>query len=147
MGTFTLDLNKFAKKANGNLEKVVRATVIELGKRMIRRTPVGDAKYWKSPAPKGYVGGRARSNWQYGNNVRPGGILPISSNPTGAPTSNLVNGVNTGQAFTVHYLANNVPYILRLENGHSKRQAPKGMMKLTVMEFGAVVRDSANGVK
>jgi len=40
------------------------------------------------------------------------------------------------------YISNNLPYAIPIEDGHSK-QAPTGMVKVTVAEFGSIVRDAA----
>lgn len=42
------------------------------------------------------------------------------------------------------FLTNNLPYIERLERGWSK-QAPTGMVALTVAEFGGIAADAAGG--
>jgi hypothetical protein len=46
----------------------------------------------------------------------------------------------------VHYITNNLPYAWRLEHGHSK-QAPAGMVGLTVVEFAGIVDKAANDVR
>jgi len=143
--SFTDDIANFVKKANGNSDQVVRRTVLDIGTRLIERTPVGDATYWKSKPPPGYVGGHARSNWQHS---------------TGAPIVSEVPGIDADGAVTVekiaasipakaaglvHFIANSVPYIIPLEEGHS-RQAPFGMVGLTVVEFGGIVNAAAQAV-
>jgi hypothetical protein len=46
----------------------------------------------------------------------------------------------------VFYLANNVPYAQRIEDGWS-RQAPTGLVALTAMEFQNIVGESAAAVR
>ncbi len=65
--SFTLQLKAFAEKAKGNADLVVRKVVLDIGTRVVLRSPVGDPDLWEGKAPKGYVGGRFRGNWQYGN--------------------------------------------------------------------------------
>ncbi len=145
--SFVADISRFVKKANGNVDQVVRGIVIELGTRIIKRNPVGDAKYWKTAyPPKGYVGGRSRANWQYGFNHRPQGVLQVEDKSGAATIASLVTGVMGSQAAGVHWIANNVDYIKPLEEGWS-RQAPAGMVHVTVLEFDAVVRKAVRGVK
>ena len=139
--SFTLDVSNWVAKANGNVDRAVRYVLISLSKNIIMRNPVGDAIYWKSRAPKGYVGGRSRANWQYGNNDAPNGILN-ATDKTGASTiSRLTSQINSAPTAAVHWFTNNLDYIQALENGHS-RQAPNGMVKITIMEFQRYVRDS-----
>jgi hypothetical protein len=39
----------------------------------------------------------------------------------------------------VHWFTNNVPYAQRLEEGHSKGQAPQGIINRIELEFPAIV--------
>ena len=81
--------------------------------------------------------GRARGNWQ---------------TTIGSPAEDEVDGVDTDGAatvergmsalaglgpFTVSYIANNLAYILPLEEGHSS-QHPAGMVAVTVEEMKAM---------
>ena len=53
----------------------------------------------------------------------------------GRTLDSIRRNVLAGGAFQTHYISNNTPYIERLENGHSKRQAPDGMLKMTLLEL------------
>jgi hypothetical protein len=143
--TFALDLKKFADKTDARVNAVVRKVIMDVGTSVVLKSPVGDANYWKSPAPAGYVGGRFRGNWQYGL----GAINPLTSeavDPTGAPTiSAIVGKVDETPAGQVHYITNSLPYADRLENGWS-RQAPNGMVNLTVLEFQPIVDAAAKAI-
>ncbi len=108
---------------------------------IIRRNPVGDAIYWKSRPPRGYVGGRSRANWQYGNDVVPGGVINAVDKTGSATIARLTGQINSSPTAAIHWFANNLDYIQALENGHS-RQAPNGMVKITVMEFQRYTSDS-----
>jgi hypothetical protein len=52
-------------------------------------------------------------------------------------------GVKAGDVIT---LVNNLDYARQLEFGHSK-QAPQGMVRLSVLEYGAVVSKAASEVR
>ncbi len=142
--TFSGDIDKFKRKVTGNAEKVVKLTVAKLGESLILKTPVGDPSRWRVPrAPEGYVGGTAMANWQYGN-----GSVPVSFlddiDKTGQRTiANIIKSVSVKDPFTVHYITNNTPYIIALEDGHSG-QAPQGMLKATLLEFGQIVKSVSN---
>jgi len=143
---FSLDLSAWVKKAKGNMDGVVRKVVLDLGTRIIMRSPVGDGSHWASPPPKGYIGGRFRANWQYGETTRPGGTL-LAIDPKGSATlAKLVAGVKPDAAGKIHWLTNNLPYAQRLEYGWSKRQAPAGMIGITITEYSSVVRDAAASI-
>jgi hypothetical protein len=143
--TFALDLKKFADKTDARVNALVRKIVIDVGTSVVLKSPVGDANYWKSPAPPGYVGGRFRGNWQYGL----GAINPVTSeaiDPSGATTiSSIVGKVDDTPAGQVHYITNSLPYADRLENGWS-RQAPNGMVNLTALEFQPIVDAAAKAI-
>lgn len=140
--TFALDLAKFAEKAGQRADELVGGIVVRIAKAVDERSPVGDAVYWKSKPPKGYVGGRFRANWQLGIGVLPQGTLN-RVDPTGAATVGRIIAAIPDQASgRVYYLANNLPYAQRIEHGWS-RQAPTGVVGLTVTEFQQVVRQVA----
>lgn len=124
---------------------VVRKIVLDVGTRLVERSPVGDPTYWKSEPPAGYVGGRFRANWQYGDSVMPGGTLK-DVDPSGASTIGKLTGkVEIHASGKLHYLVNNLPYAHRLENGWS-RQAPFGMVNLTFIEFKPIVRAASRAL-
>jgi len=121
--SFSADLSKFChKEAPEKTNKIVRGVVIEIANRLISRSPVGDASYWQSPPPAGYVGGHFRHNWQYGFNSVPSSILEGVDNSAVART---MSGLptNTGG---VH-------------SGWSK-QAPQGVVGLVELEMPMIVR-------
>jgi hypothetical protein len=142
MGTFTVDLQNFADKTKGKADELVGLVVVKIAERLDQRSPVGDATYWKHKPPPGYVGGRFRGNWQLGVGTIPAGetgrIDPAGSATLGA----IISEVPVQAAGKVFYLANNVPYAQRIEDGWS-RQAPTGLVGLTATEFQVIVREAA----
>lgn len=144
--SFSDDIQKFAQKAQSNADKVIRKVVFDIGTSLVERTPVGDAKYWKSKPPPGYVGGHARGNWAHSVGARV--IQEIKGvDPSGGGSINrIVASVPVNAAGKVHYIQNSVPYIEALEDGHS-RQAPNGMVGLTKIEFQDFVRNATAGLK
>lgn len=151
MTSFVADLSAFVARANGNMDRVVRKVVLDVGTSVVEKSPVGDRDFWKSniiraavnlpPLPAGYVGGRFRGNWQYAF-----GHVPQGQNDAIDPTGGVsVNRISSGlgslsNATGIHYVANNLPYAQRLEEGWSHRQAPQGMVMLTVVEFQTFFR-------
>lgn len=145
---FSLDLSAFVAKAKGNMDTVVRKVVIDVGSSLVEKSPVGDAVAWKSKPPKGYVGGRFRGNWQYGNLSEAG--VPMAELPDIDPTGQvsidrIEAGVPMAAAGKLHIIKNNLPYAQRLEDGWSK-QAPSGMVGLTVAEYQTIVGAAAESV-
>lgn len=134
-GRFSLDLSRFVQHARGNARQVVKKVVLDLGASIVMKTPVGDPDTWQSPAPAGYVGGRARGSWQYQKGTpaegEPGGVDPGG----GSSIGRIAAGVATGDAADVHYITSNVPYMRELEYEGKSKQAPEGMVRVTVVEF------------
>lgn len=146
MGQFAVQLKTFENKTKQEMNDFVGLIVVKIAQRLDERSPVGDARYWKSPPPKGYVGGRFRGNWQLGDGTIPGGetarIDPSGDVTVGA----IVAAVPEDAAGRVFYLVNNTPYAQRIEDGWS-RQAPTGLVALTAMEFQQIVDEAAAAVK
>lgn len=135
--SFASDIEKFVKKTGANADKVVRNVVLDIGKSLVMKTPVGNPSKWEHPekAPKGYVGGHARGNWQHSVGSRITEEIDCID-PSGRKSiSRIEQSIPQSAAGLVHYVQNSVPYIKRLEEGHSKTQAPNGMVALTEIEF------------
>ena len=144
--SFALDLRKFAAKAAARADHAVGGVMVSLANKVDERSPVGDAKFWKHPPPKGYIGGHFRGNWQLGVGSLPGGTL-ARIDPTGdAVRAEIHAAIPEQAAGKVYYLANNLPYAQRLEDGWS-RQAPTGIVALTVAEFQTVVAAAVDDAK
>jgi hypothetical protein len=113
--------------------------------RFVERTPVGNPELWESPPPVGYTGGRARGNWQASINIRPEGESK-TTDASGANTVTkgfaVIESLPASQAIgAIIYLTNNVPYISRLEEGHSS-QAPAGtIVALTIAELRTIFNE------
>ena len=127
--SFESDMEKFATKTRGRMDLIVRRLVLEISRSLVMMSPVGNPTLWKSPPPKGYVGGRFRANWQHGV----GAINDKTTNDidkSGSMTIARLGSAAVG-AGTVQYITNSLPYAQVLEDGHST-QAPHGMVKVTV---------------
>lgn len=177
-GSFELDIARFVHKAKGNANQVVRRVALDLFKRVIIKSPVGNPDTWESNKDvmtarqatideaavkgkrvskrtlakkhplnegQGYVGGRFKSNWQVAIGSIPTGVIDL--NDQGASALARVNetalSMVAGQVISI---INNLSYSRRLEYGHSK-QAPNGMVRITVTEYPQVVRKAASEVK
>lgn len=123
--TFGLDIARFVEKAKAAPEQVVRKVGLDLASRVVLRSPVDT--------------GRFRANW----NVAFGRVDTLTTtgtDKTGGKTLERVrvqlNGWTPGQDI---YLTNSLPYAIPLEYGWSKKQAPQGMVRITVTEFQTFV--------
>ena len=145
--SFALDLSKFAEKAMARADEAVRRIVIGVAANIDKRSPVGDGNLWKSPPPKGYIGGRFRGSWMYGNYEGAG--IPMNEgdiDPSGqAAQAAIVAAIPDKAAGIRHVIINNVPYAQELERGHST-QAPQGIVGLAVVEFQQTVDEAVAGM-
>lgn len=131
LGSFSLDIRRFVDKANENLDLVVRKISLELFHRVIVKTPVDT--------------GRARANWQVAIGSIPAGTLELNDKSGTATISRVTAATLALKAGDLIYLVNNLEYARPLEYGHSK-QAPAGMVRLTLSEFQGVVNRAADEV-
>lgn len=130
-GPFELALSQFAAAAGENADKVVRQVTLEVASRVIVRSPVDT--------------GRFRGNWRLGVGGPATGTTEVTDKDGGATNGAIAAALPAKAAGTVLYLQNNLPYAWALEHGHSK-QAPSGMVGLTVLEFSAIVDKAAGDI-
>lgn len=130
MGSFSLDVSKWCGASLDRIDIVSRKIALEMFRRVILRTPVAT--------------GLARGNWQSTIGAPAFGTLK-DTDPSGraavarATTVCLAWKATSGASIL---LTNNLPYAQALEHGHSK-QAPAGMVAITVAEYGGVVQEEA----
>lgn len=143
--TFALDLAAFAAKAKAAPGQVAAKATIDVLAAVVDRTPVGLPATWKvnierakrglPPVPPGYVGGRARANWNVSLGT-PDLSVTFDIDASGAGTvARGATRIGTDTNGEDAYIVNSLPYIRPLEyEGHS-RQAPAGMVRVTVAEW------------
>ena len=142
---FDLALDDFVDRAMPEQHLALQKKIaIDLFGRIIEKNPVGNPDLWKRKyRPPGYVGGRSRGNWQI--SVGTPGTSSTVNFDKDAATGTPVSAMQEAEAFgnlavakpggTI-WIFNNVRYIKRLEDGHSK-QAPAGMVKVALAEIAA----------
>lgn len=146
MSTFALDLKQFAEKCAANADKLVASTIAGVAEELDRRSPVGNPSLWKGKAPKGYIGGRFRANWQLGITNAPVGVIN-TVDPSGQATQErIVATIPVEAAGKVYWLTNNLPYAQRLEDGWSSQRHKGEMVHATVMRFQAIVNEKVEAL-
>jgi hypothetical protein len=130
--SFKLKVSQFKDTVQQNANAILRKAVLALGRDVVMASPVGNPSLWARPYhSSGYVGGHFRGNWQFATGACPEGILD-TIDPNGDATVAILRGQIEGFAFgQTGYLANNLPYSLRVEFGWST-QAPGGMVRIAV---------------
>lgn len=142
MATFEVDIAKFAAKANGRVETVFRKVGLEMFSRIVKRSPVGNPSLWKHKGPKGYVGGRFRANWQVSIGRPAAGALDLKDRTGSATIIKGAEVIQNVRADETLWFVNSLPYARALEFGWSK-QAPAGMVRVTIAEFQSIVGNAA----
>ena len=140
---FERDMDRFLKKANGNMDKAIKGVLFELSRRIVEYSPVGDSSYWKIEPPPGYVGGHFRHNWQYKLNAEPSGELE-------GTTNDYLGRLNVQYKLPagVHYITNHVHYAIRLENGWSRQaRGPNAVVGRAILGFQSLVTKVVRGIR
>lgn len=123
----TIRIEDIGDYANNQMEKLLRAAVLETDSLLKQASPVDT--------------GRFRASWQVGENAAPGGIAPPGSYGAVAPLTRLgYSQERIGNIYSVH---NNLPYAEPLANGSSK-QANAGWVQLAAKDVqGRVITAAA----
>nr|BDD47044.1 hypothetical protein 14 [bacterium] len=152
MGTFAIDIAKFHAKTIEQIDVIRRKTTLDVFSRIVKRTPVDT--------------GRTRGNWQVSVAAPASGTVEDTEDPT----NDISREIEQAQMTDSIFLTNNAPWILKLEYGgypnppergtyiprrrggpryeqRSKegfsKQAPKGMVRVTLEEFPYIVQIEA----
>jgi hypothetical protein len=146
--SFALDIQKFAQKCGANADLVTRKVVLDIGRSLVERTPVGNPDLWQNPdnKPDGYVGGHARANWSHSIGALVNQEFKEIDATGGASIDRIISSVPIKAAGKVHYIQNSLPYMQALEDGHST-QAPAGMVAITQTEFQDYIQKALGELK
>ncbi len=132
MAKWSLPIDKYVRAAKGDMNKAARAVGLELYTRLLIRSPVDT--------------GRFRGNWMIGIAVIPETSDPMKFNPPGAPDGEQIARFASYKLGNTIYMRNNLPYAVALERGHSG-QAPSGVVRVTVGEFGGITSKAARAAR
>jgi len=133
---FEKDIKKFVELTGADADQVVRKVALDIFAGVTRRTPVDT--------------GHARSAWALNYGAAPKSNNGIEGGGSAAATA--ANGVEetsflTSKPQDTVWITNNLPYIIRLEKGHSK-QADKGfMVQRTLSVVAQMVSDAVKEVQ
>ena len=146
--TFSSDIKAFATKTNRNLEDVRAYSAITLFTNIIMATPVGNPDFWQGSgkAPTGYTGGRLRGNWQASINT-PENSTTKQIDPNGGKVlKDMTAKMLTVKGDESLFMTNNLPYAARIEYGHSRKQRPMGMVRVSIAAFEDAVKSALQKV-
>lgn len=144
--SFSADIKKFIQKCGDNADLVTRKIVLDIGRSLVERTPVGNPDLWAKPAPPGYVGGMARGSWSHSIGALDAKTIKTVDATGAASINRIAASVPQKAAGLVHYIQNSLPYMQELEDGHST-QAPYGIVSRTEIEFQDKIQEALGGIK
>lgn len=129
--SFSGDINKFSDRVNQAISAIVRGTSLEIYRAIVRRTPVRT--------------GRLRANWQVQiNSPAQGEINSTNAQNTIRAGETKIKQFRVGDTV---YINNNLPYAKVIEDGRignkGSKQAPNGMVKVTIAEYQLIVQRNA----
>jgi hypothetical protein len=137
LGDFSVRINRLAAAVEQGGTLAQRKVAIAVFQPVVTATPVGNITLWSAQSRRrarpGYVGGRARANWQVGLGTAPQGVLDTHDAGGQATISKgkaTIEESSPGQSI---WLSNNLPYITPLNEGHS-HQAPAGFVELAILK-------------
>lgn len=120
---FAIDLKKFGEITREQGRVIFRKIALDLDARIVLGTPVDT--------------GRARGNWFPSINTPSSRVDLSASDKSGGSAISAAQGIVTvADLGDTIWFTNNLPYILPLENGHSK-QAPIGMVDVNLNAVAA----------
>lgn len=140
MTPFERSIENFIKKAKKNPELVVRQVTIKLYSQIILASPVDT--------------GRFRMNWQASYGTPATGILLSEDKSGSRAIANATNFVMNSAKWDEFRFTNNLPYAAAIEfggypgNGPNtvggfSRQAPQGVVRVTVSRFQRLIDEAA----
>lgn len=119
------------------VDAVTRKIILDIDKGFSKRSPVDT--------------GRFKANWMLGVNTQPTGYKWELTGKSSLGTVSPVVALHASQipkkaAGNVYWLVNNLPYANALEYGHSRKQAPNGVVGITLVQFEGIVERSVRAV-
>lgn len=123
MSTFALDIGRFARKFGINAHTAARKFMLDVQADVMKATPVKT--------------GLLRSSWfvNLGTPSNEVAATPNGGSVARSQAASTLAGWAWGQTV---YISNNLPYAYAIEFlGHSKIQAPAGMLRTTVARYQA----------
>lgn len=127
MMSFTAAVDKWGLKALQNIDKVRRASALEVFTLVIMGSPVDT--------------GLLRGNWQTKLNAP---VLKSTSRLDPGGSAAVAEALaNLGSMVDVVYMTNSLPYAERIEYEGWSRQAPNGMVRAAAAKWQRIVQEKA----
>jgi hypothetical protein len=128
---FADKISQFAEKTNVRASVIFRKIGLSVAASLIQKSPVDT--------------GRFRGNWMLGIGQPDSQTIEITDVDGNQSQARIANGIQNVFLGDAIYITNALPYAIPLEYGWSK-QAPNGMVRLTVAEWSSHVGNAIRGV-
>lgn len=129
-----VDLSRLVEKANGNIDKAVRQTLVLAAQGVVMNTPVET--------------GRLRSSWGFGVSAPANGPTTTTDKAGGATLTKIAQAVQGQSAGPKFYITTALAYARRIEyEGWSHTKAPNGMVRITIANLPNAIRQYVQGLK
>ena len=125
--TFASDIKKATERYKEGYREVVSTSLFKLSRGVVFSTPEDT--------------GRAQGNWFASTDTFSASKITDSK----TPDFNQIKNITDGIAGSTFYLINNLPYIGKLEYGHSKK-AKAGMVRINIENFSGYLQDTINNL-
>lgn len=141
---FEAQMVAFAEAGKLALQEMTKMILLEIGIRIVNRSPVGDPPSWKKQPPwlpKNYLPGTFKNNWQLTVDT-PGSDIFLTADPSGnLSITRIALAIPRWPVGHQYFFSNNLPYAQALENGWSRQAPPAGIVALTTVEFQSIVEE------
>ena len=145
--TFARSIEDFETKVKSKIQKIDKAVVIGIGKKLVQYSAFGDPSTWKSTNykwPKGYTPGHFILNWQVGIDSPPVGEIKGTNMVRKDAETIAIERLSHLGRWTVghkYYFVNNVPYGKIIDDGlHSYQVPPPGIIARVRQEYPQIVK-------
>ena len=123
--SFSQQIITWGAKTADKIQMTRRGVTLKLFGAVILDTPV--------------LTGRARANWRIQEGQPQLAVVDREDKSGGVALKEVETAVQASSGDTTIYLANNLPYIKRLEEGYSQK-APEGMVRRNVARFARLIQ-------
>ena len=128
---FNTQWDRIEKELLEAQRRAISQAASQVYKETVDRTPIGRPELWKnSTVPDNYAPGALRKAWEINWG---GGFINAAASFTGKLNS--VSGASGYELGKDIFIRNRTSYALSIEYGHSRTQAPHGMMRLSVKKY------------
>lgn len=129
------DVMDFIALKKGWVQAMTKDVLIQIGEALVEASPIGNPAVWASPPAKDYSPGQFIDNWQVGIDENVPSSTTGTKDTSGAGSLKRLRKLGRWQVGHEYTFVNNVSYASALERGHSKTQAPLGVVGLVEMRI------------